>query len=86
VSLAILVAFQIGAWPELFALFRSGPMWEALKDLNSLLFVVGLLYLAGCSVLFFRWLHLNVPLAARRQATLERRSLRSHRAGRWRYF
>jgi hypothetical protein len=25
VSLAILVAFQIGAWPELFALFRNGP-------------------------------------------------------------
>jgi hypothetical protein len=63
-SLAALIAFQLGAWPDLFAFLSNMPRWEALRDLNSLFLMVGLAYLAGCSLLFYRWLHANIPLAS----------------------
>jgi hypothetical protein len=73
VSLAALLAVQAEVWwPPLVG--SAMPKWEALKDTNSTLLIAGLLYLLGCGALFGRWLHTHVPLAPRRQATLERRS------------
>ena len=75
ISLLTLLAFQFDVWPQQLAFLRAEPKWEALKDLNSTLFIAGLIYVAACAVVFFRWLNTNVPLSSRRQATLERRSL-----------
>ena len=75
VSLLTIVAFQAGAWPRQLAFLRTAPRWEAIKDLNSLLFIAGLIYAAVCALLFVRWLGAHVPLSSRRRATLERRSL-----------
>ena len=49
--------------------------WETLKELNTLLLLPGLLVFAAAGVLFTRWLTATVPLADRRAATLERRTL-----------
>jgi hypothetical protein len=78
ISLLTLVAFQVGAWPQQLAFLQATSKWEALKDLNSALLVVGLIYATGCAVLFYRWLDAKVPLSSRRQATLERRSLHDY--------
>ena len=64
VSLFALLAFQVGIWPQQLAFLRVPPKWEALKDLNSALFIVGLVYVAGCAALFCRWLNTNVPLSS----------------------
>ena len=74
-SVFALLALQIGAWPQPLAFARVPPEWEALKDVNSALLIAGLIYLASCAAVFYRWLHANVPRSSRRQATLERRSL-----------
>jgi hypothetical protein len=74
VSLLTLVAFQVDVWPQQLAFLRTTSTWEALKDLNSALLVVGLIYVGGCAARFSRWLHAHVPFSTRRQATLERRS------------
>jgi len=74
-SLLALLAFQFEFWPQRLAFLRGAPQWEALRDLNSFMLLSGLTYVAVCSLLFFRWLHTNVPLSARRQATLHRRSI-----------
>jgi hypothetical protein len=73
VSAVTLFAILVDAWPPL-PLFRDTPKWEVLKDVNSALLIIGLVYVAVCTAFFHRWLHATVPLAARRQATLERRS------------
>lgn len=73
ISLVALLAVQAGAWSP--SLLAAEPRWEALKDLNSALFVTGLLSVAGCFLWFERWLRAAVPLATRRQATLARRSV-----------
>ena len=78
VSLLALMAFQLDVWPRQLAFLRTAPEWEALRDLNAALLIAGLVYVAACAVVFFRWLHTNVPLAPRRQAALERRSLHDH--------
>lgn len=75
VSFLTLLAFQLDVWPPQLAFLRVTPKWEGLKDLNSALLIVGLVYVSVCTVLFFRWLHANVPISSSRQATLERRSL-----------
>ncbi len=73
VCLAALLAVQADVWwPPLAG--PATPKWDALKDVNATLLIAGLLYLVGCGVMFGRWLHAHVPLAPRRQATLERRS------------
>jgi len=69
-SLAALLAVQFGVWPQ-----RGAQRWEVLKDLNSALLIGGLTVVFGCLFLFERWLKSNVPLAARRQATLVPRSV-----------
>jgi len=78
VSLLTLLAFQLDVRPQQLAFLPAAPKWEALKDLNSTLFIAGLSYVAACAVGFFRWLDTNVPLSSRRQATLERRSLHDY--------
>ena len=78
VSVLALLALEIGAWSQPPAFARVTPEWEALKDLDSALLIAGLIYLAICAGLFYRWLHAHVPLAPRRQATLERRSLHDY--------
>jgi hypothetical protein len=75
ISFVALVAFQVDGLPHALGFLRSMPRWEALKDLNSALLIAGLIYVAGCALLFYRWLDANVPLSPRRHATLERRSL-----------
>jgi hypothetical protein len=78
VSVVALLALQTGAWPQPLAFARVRPEWEALKNVNSALLIAGLIYLAGCAALFYRWLHAHVPRSSRRQATLERRSLHDY--------
>jgi hypothetical protein len=75
-SLAVLLAFQMGLWPR--ALSPSAPAtekWMVLKDINSSMLIVGLVYFFGCVGVFTRRLKKDVPLAASRNATLEPRSL-----------
>lgn len=74
-SLLALLGFQVDVWPQRLAYLRGVPQWEALRDLNSFMLLAGLTYVAVCALLFFRWLHANVPLSSRRQATLYRRSI-----------
>ena len=78
VSLLTLLAFQFDVWPQQLAFLRAAPKWQGFKELNSTLFIAGLIYVAACTVVFFRWLDTNVPLSSRRQATLERRSLHDY--------
>ncbi len=75
VSLVGLSVFQLDLWPRSVPPPVTTPKWEALKDINSLFLIVGLVYGVVCSILFFQWLHRTVPLAVRREATLERRSM-----------
>jgi hypothetical protein len=77
-SLALLCAVQFEMRPLRLAFGPTTPKWEALKDLNSALVITGLLYLAAYAVFFSRWLSTNVPLAARRQAALDRRSIHDY--------
>jgi len=65
-SLAALVWAMLGARPE---------RWMLLRDINTASAIAGLMYYFGCALLFERWLRREVPLATRRRATLERRSV-----------
>ena len=76
VSLATLVAFQAGLWPrEWSPEALDMARWDTLKELNTLLFLPGLIVFVVAGVLFRRWLTSTVPLVEHRQATLERRTL-----------
>jgi hypothetical protein len=77
-SFASLLALQMGVWPQRLLFLSTAPKWEALKELHSVLLIIGLIAVAGWATVFLRWLHRNVPLATRRQATLERRSLHDY--------
>jgi hypothetical protein len=73
---AALLALQVGALPPtLSTKLANQPAWEALKDLNSVLLLPGLLLFFVPALLFQRWLQRTVPLAHRRTATLARRTL-----------
>ena len=75
-SLAALFAFQTGRWPHQWSPEALGmARWETLKELNTLLLLPGLVAFVAAGVLFSRWLTSTVPLAERRRATLERRTL-----------
>ncbi|HEX5107910.1 MAG TPA: hypothetical protein VFV95_05670 [Vicinamibacterales bacterium] len=74
--LAALLALQVGALPPALATVPANePAWWALKELNSVLLLPGLLLFFVPALLFQRWLQRTVPLADRRTATLARRSL-----------
>jgi hypothetical protein len=76
VSLAILLAFQMDVLAPMFGSRAPGtPKWEVLKDVNSILLFPGIVLFGASGILFTRWLNTAVPLAARRQATLTRRSI-----------
>ena len=85
VSFLTLLTFRFDVWPQQLAFLGAARRWDALKDLNSTLFIAGLIYVAACTVVFFRWLEANVPLSTRRKATLERRSVHDYVA-RWLQF
>ena len=75
-SLAVLWSFQVGIWPQtLWPAVGKTPKWEVLKDVNSTLLFPGGIWFAGTGLVFHRWLQKTVPLAERRRATLERRSI-----------
>jgi uncharacterized protein (TIGR03435 family) len=72
ISVTVLLALQLELWaPAALA----GAKWEALKDANAVLMFPGCVFLLGCGILFGRWVEKHVPVAPRRQATLERRHL-----------
>jgi len=76
VSLAVLFAFQTDRWPRQWSSEALGmARWETLKELNTLLFLPGLVAFVGAAVRFSRWVTSTVPLVPRRRATLERRTL-----------
>jgi hypothetical protein len=83
ISLAVLLARQIGAWPALLSIAtdKSQP-WEVLKDTHSTLLIFGLLYYLGVVVMSWRRVRKDVPLADRRHASLTPRSLDDY-APRW---
>lgn len=75
-SVAVLLAAQLGAWPQLLSTSSRGSQpWELLKDTHSLLLIVGLLYYLGVVVVSSRRVRTDVPLAERRQASLKPRTL-----------
>ena len=76
ISLVVLLAMQVGAWPEFLSTATVGSeRWEVLKDAHSALFIVGLLYYFGVVIVSTRRIYKDVPLAERRQASLTPRSL-----------
>ena len=75
-SLALLIAAQTGIWPDaLSAPAFEAERWMVLSDLFTALMLLWLLYFGGSSVVFARWLKREVPLADRREASLEPRSI-----------
>lgn len=60
------------------------PKWEVLKDLNSILVLVGMLGSGACTLLWLRWLGMHVPLAETRRATLKPRVASDYLALPWR--
>lgn len=75
-SIGLLGAAQTPVWPGALAAPRfEREHWMVLSDLFTALTLVWLITFATASALFHRWLHREVPLADRRTATLEPRSL-----------
>ena len=75
-SFAVLMLFQFDGLPDrVVRTFAAGERWESVKDLNSTLVFIGLVYYVAAAIVFTRWLHATVPLAERREASLLRRSL-----------
>jgi CubicO group peptidase (beta-lactamase class C family) len=75
-SLAALVAVKIGAWPAALSAPAFEPeRWMVLSDVFTMLAMVWVVYFMSAGALFNRWLTREVPLTARRKATLEPRSL-----------
>lgn len=76
VSLASLVAAQLGFWPDALSAPTFEPeRWMVLSDIHTASVIVWLVVFAAASAIFSRWLERNVPLAERRAATLEPRSI-----------
>jgi hypothetical protein len=77
VSLAVLLAIQVGVWPQfLSTATRTSQMWAVLKDAHSTLLIVGLLCYFTVVVASARQVAKIVPLPERRQATLTPRSIK----------
>jgi hypothetical protein len=76
ISLGVLLARQIGAWPSsLSSLTARSQPWEVLKDAHSTLLIIGLLYYVGIVIASMRLIQKDVPLAERRRASLTPRSV-----------
>jgi len=75
-SLGALLSVTLGMWSPPFLTPGQGPdRWMVLWNLSTVSGILGVVYFGVCGVLFVRWLHRDVPLAERRHATLERRSI-----------
>jgi hypothetical protein len=75
-SLCSLLACQLGFWPAAL----SAPAWEpaswmVLRDLTAASAIPGGIFICGYTLWLGRRLRTQVPLAERRSATLERRSI-----------
>ncbi len=81
-SIAVLLGVTLGLIAPPFE--AVAPKWEVLKDLNSILLIVGLLGWGACSLLWFRWLGTHVPVAETRRATLKPRVGSDYLAPSWR--
>ncbi len=75
-SIGALLMLQLDMWPGSVARITAGsPRWEALKDLNSLLLIVGVAGLLSAAALLRMRAHTVVPQANVRRAALERRTI-----------
>src|SRR5688572_7905142 len=75
-SIGALVAAKTGVWPASLSapIFEPEP-WMILSDILAMAVMLSLAYVVVTSALFRRWLERTVPLAERRQASLELRSI-----------
>ena len=83
-SIALLLALRLGAHVPVFSAAREAPEWEVLKDAHGALMVVGMLGYFACFLIWLRWLRVNVPLAARRMASLMPRTAGDYVPRAWR--
>jgi hypothetical protein len=74
-SLAVLFAFHIGLWPQSDALSEPGGSGAVMQSIAAASAFIAIAYFAVGAALFHRWLQKEVPLARRRHASLERRSI-----------
>lgn len=75
-SLGTLLVLQLDLWPDALGFFTIDSFrWEALKDLNSVLLIVGGAGLLSAAALLGMRVHKMVPRATVRWASLERRTL-----------
>ncbi|HEU4694917.1 MAG TPA: hypothetical protein VFS23_41410 [Vicinamibacterales bacterium] len=76
ISLAVLLARQLGAWPAPIAPpTAGGRQWEALKDAHATLLLIGLICYFAVIVVSTRLIQRDVPLAERRRASLTPRTI-----------
>jgi hypothetical protein len=75
-SLAVLLAVQVDAWPQvLSAATGTHQQWELLKEAHSTLLIIGLVCYFALVVVSTRRVAKDVPLPERREATLTPRTL-----------
>ncbi len=76
ISLAVLLARQLGAWPATIAPpTAGGRQWDALKDAHATLLLIGLICYFAIIVVSTRLIQKDVPLAERRRASLTPRAI-----------
>jgi hypothetical protein len=76
VSLAVLLARQIGAWPAFLSSQTAGSQpWEVLKDAHAIPLIIGLLCYFVIVVASTWLIQKDVPLAERRRASLTPRTM-----------
>ncbi len=76
ISLAVLLARQMGAWPASLSSATAGSQpWEVLKDAHATLLIIGLLCYFTVIVVSTRLIQKDVPLAERRRASLTPRTM-----------
>jgi hypothetical protein len=77
ISLAVLLAWQMGIWPASPASGTFGNQrWEVLKDAHATMLIIGLLGYFAIVVVSTRLIQKDVPLAERRRASLTPRTMR----------
>jgi hypothetical protein len=83
-SIGVLVAVRVGVEVPVFSAARAAPAWEVLRAWHAALTVVGGLGYFACFLIWLRWLHANVPLAAQRSASLTPRAVHDYVPRSWR--
>lgn len=71
-SVSVLLAARLALLPQALTP-TDAQTWELLRGAHGVLLVIGLIGYFACFFAWLRWLGVNVPLAARRQATLKPR-------------